>query len=102
MAAVLDAAMVAPPGPVVVLSPPPIPCEVQTTFDWDAHLAPALRRAGMDRLVLKDAPLEQAALVVSFQGPVPGWQGAFVALPALDRVLWIGERGQLSVDGEGG
>ncbi len=57
---------------VVVLSPPEIPCTVQTTHGWLHHLSPYLRREGLEVTVLTEpAP---GAVVVDWTGtgrPVP-------------------------------
>jgi hypothetical protein len=79
------------PGPVLVLGSATIPCSLQTTHDWSQHLGPALRFAGVDReLVTERDPARQAALVVSWQGPVDGYRGEATELPALEASLWIG------------
>ncbi len=70
-APVLAAAATAPEGPVLVVGGPPIPCDVQTTFDWAYHLGPHLRRGGQERPVVAEG---EGALVVDFAGdehPVP-------------------------------
>jgi len=87
--AVISAVRSAPGGPVVVLDPPAIPCGVQTTFDWDAHLGPALRRNGVDRVVVRDGDPAEATVVVSFDGPVAGWNCDDVGLSSLGQSVWI-------------
>lgn len=90
---VVEASRTAPPGVVRVVDSPAIPCDVQTSFDWDAHLGPALRRAGVDRLVTLEGPLGDAALVVSFAGAPPGGLGVERPVPLLDATMWIGRIG---------
>lgn len=53
-----------PPGPVVVIDPPAIPCGVQTTHDWVEHLGPRLRRAGQERELLVNPAPEAASSAV--------------------------------------
>ncbi len=90
LGAALEAVARARPGPVRVLGTVELPCELQSSFDWRAHLGPALRRAGLDReLLLDDAP-GQAAVILSWQGAQPGWQGYELPVPALGETLWIG------------
>ena len=43
-----------PPGPVLVVDAPEIPCALQTTHGWAYHLSPYLRRDGQEREVLED------------------------------------------------
>lgn len=74
---VIEAARSAPAGGVFVQDPPEIPCTLQTTFAWDHHLGPALRRAGEDRPVAADA--NTAALWVQW--------GSAQAAPAKDSVF---------------
>ena len=47
---------------VRVIDGPQIPCEVQTTFDWEYHLGPHLRRAGVD-----PSPNGVGELVIDFR-----------------------------------
>lgn len=75
---VLAAAAQAPDGPVLVREGPPIPCGVQTTFDWAYHLGPALRRGGQERPVVTTG---DAVLVVDFS---PGAVGTAHPVPLLD------------------
>lgn len=75
-----------PPGPVAVLAGPEIPCEVQTTFGWTAHLEPWLRRAGQERAVVEDPA--GAVLVVDF-GPDPrGEERLQVPVLGVEARLW--------------
>ncbi len=68
-APILAAAAQAPDGPVLVMGGPPIPCAIQTTFDWSYHLGPALRRGGQERPVLTEG---DGALVVDFSNGAAG------------------------------
>ncbi len=65
---VAAAVRAAPPGPVVVLAGPEIPCALQTTPPWIDHLAPYLRREGLERDVL-DSPRGDAALIIDWGCP---------------------------------
>jgi hypothetical protein len=84
------------PGPVRVVGDLEIPCALQTTHAWSAHIGPALRFAGVDRNLAfegdepSSAALEPAALVLSWEGPVEGYQGEPVRFPGLEASLWIG------------
>jgi hypothetical protein len=86
---VVEALRTAPPGPILVVDPPEIPCEIQTTHDWGAHLAPALRRAGQDREVLLEGSLERPAVVVSWRAPEPGVEGRAIRVEALGGSVWV-------------
>ncbi len=96
--AVAAAAAQAAPGHVRVLGAPPIPCSVQTTFGWDYHLGPYLRRAGQDR-DLEIVPPGEApdpssdpAITVDFDPAAPGQR---VAVPLLNddfALRWISAR----------
>jgi hypothetical protein len=61
LAATVAAIAAAPPGPVAVFAPPPIPCAVQSTHDWIEHLGPRLRYNGVERDILIDPSPEGAA-----------------------------------------
>jgi len=81
--AVAAAAAERPYGPVRVIAPPPIPCALQTTFGWEYHLGPWLRRAGHERPVViagaeGDAP--DAPITVDFR---PGAEGDLHEVPLL-------------------
>jgi hypothetical protein len=78
LAPILAAAAQAPDGPVLVLGGPPIPCDIQTTFDWAYHLGPFLRRGGQERPVVSAGAGE---LVVDFS---PDAQGERHQVPLLD------------------
>lgn len=81
--AVAEAVAAAPPGPVWVIAPPEIPCEVATALPWMEHLRPWLDRAGLDREVSEVAPGADergAALIVDW---TEGAQGTRIAVPAL-------------------
>ena len=59
----------APPGAVLVLGDPAIPCSVQTTHDWSSHLAPWLRRTGTERAVVLD-PIRAHRMIIDWRdGP---------------------------------
>ena len=59
----------APPGAVLVLGDPSIPCDVQTTHDWSSHLSPWLRRTGAERAVVLD-PVRAHRVVIDWNsGP---------------------------------
>ncbi len=71
----------APPGPILALDMPDIPCSVQTTHPWPQHLGPYLRRSGAER-ELRAAP--PAALVLRWvEGPMPEGRDG-VPIPELD------------------
>ena len=61
LSATVAAIAAAPPGPVAVFAPPPIPCAVQSTHDWIEHLGPRLRYEGVERDILIDPSPEEAA-----------------------------------------
>lgn len=67
---VVAAARRAAPGPVAVTGGPEIPCALQTTHPWAAHLGPALRRGGADREVI-EGPSAAAAVRVRWGAPGP-------------------------------
>jgi hypothetical protein len=77
------------PGTVRVVGDLEVPCELQTTHAWSAHIGPALRRAGVDRDLDFDGD-GPAALVLSWEGPVEGFRGEPVRFPGLEAELWIG------------
>ncbi len=78
------------PGPVRVVGSVGIPCALQTTHDWPEHLGPALRWRGADRNILRDDEPGDAVLVLSWDGPVEGYEGEAVPVEALEGELWIG------------
>ncbi len=78
------------PGPVLVVGTVELPCAVQTTHDWSSHLSPAMRFAGVDREIVTD-PGEPAALAVSWEGPIEGYEGEALVFPELEDELWIGK-----------
>ncbi len=80
LAAVAAAAAAAPDGPIVVRGGPEIPCAVQTTHAWASHLAPYLRRAGMEREVVEEG---RGAVLVDWTADGPGRTGAWVGVPEL-------------------
>jgi len=80
-AAIVDAARLAPYGPVRVLDPPAIPCAVQTTHPWDYHLSPYLRRAGQDRPVLLGDGGTGETITVDFR---PDARGETIPVPLLE------------------
>ncbi len=91
LGAVVHAVRHSRPGPVMVLGSAEIPCVLQTTHDWSSHLGPALRFGGVDRELIVDPDDERsAALVVSWQGPVPGYIGETIQVSAVDGELWLG------------
>jgi hypothetical protein len=91
LAAVVDAVRHSRPGPLRVVGTAQIPCEQQTTHDWASHLGPALRFAGVDReLISEPDDVREAALVVSWEGPVEGYEGEVVPVPALEGEIWLG------------
>lgn len=66
-AQVADQLAAYPPGPVLLVEPPGIPCSLQTTHGWGYHLGPYLRRAGGEREVLEDG---RGLVTLTFgQGP---------------------------------
>lgn len=72
------------PGPILVISPPEIPCEVDTALPWIEHLRPWLEYDGLDREVHEAPPGASelgAALVVDWNGG----SGVLVPVPALGR-----------------
>ncbi|MEC7946472.1 MAG: glycosyltransferase family 39 protein [Myxococcota bacterium] len=81
MAAVAAAARAAREGPVVVRGGPEIPCAVQTTHPWADHLAPYLRRAGMEREVVSDG---RGAVRVDWTRDEARRGAQWVAVPSLD------------------
>jgi len=66
---------------VVVLQAPEIPCAIQTTFGWGAHLGPFLRRSGVDRDLAQDELPQAGDLVVDFG---PAASGEAHPVPLLD------------------
>jgi Dolichyl-phosphate-mannose-protein mannosyltransferase len=76
-AAVAEAARSAPPGPVMVVAGPDIPCEVQTTPAWAEHLGPYLRREGIDREVrsVDSRPKAGDGLVVDWSNTAASEEG---------------------------
>ena len=91
LAAVITAVRHSRPGPVRVVGTVELPCSLQTTHDWSAHLGPALRYRGLARELIQDPDdPREAALVVSWEGPVPGYVGEVLPVPSLDGELWLG------------
>jgi hypothetical protein len=85
--AVAQAVRGLPAGPVAVIAGPEIPCELQTTFPWQDHLSPYLRREGLEREVI-GGPSAEAALTVDWSsGP-----GREVPVPALGRSFYLRPR----------
>jgi len=79
------------PGPILLLGTAEIPCALQTTHDWAAHVGPALRFGGVDREVFGDGDEPRpAALVLSWEGPVAGYTGEVLPIPVLEGELWVG------------
>jgi len=64
---IVDEVRIRNPSRVVVMNAPEIPCVLQTTFDWGAHLGPYLRRAGVDRELEHDVTPTTGDLVVDFR-----------------------------------
>ncbi|MED5369758.1 MAG: phospholipid carrier-dependent glycosyltransferase [Myxococcota bacterium] len=71
LSAVVEAARRAPEGPVLVLGEGSIPCEVQTTHPWSAHLAVALRRSESEREVI-GSQTAAPGLIVDWRPGQPG------------------------------
>ncbi|MBK7757912.1 MAG: glycosyltransferase family 39 protein [Deltaproteobacteria bacterium] len=79
--AVVRAVAERPPSSLAVVGSLDIPCAVQTTFPWEQHLGPALRRAGVD---VPEASPEAAGLVITL-GPAGGGAGELVVpIPELE------------------
>lgn len=81
LAAVAAAVSGAREGPVVVIGGPDIPCGVQTTHPWLGHLAPYLRRAGLERDILTDG---RGAVRIDWTQAEARRGGSWVPVPALD------------------
>lgn len=79
----------APAGPVLLIDPPEIPCELRPTFGWGEHLGPALRRAGLDRAILREGEPGDPSVTFSWRGPVQGWKNREIVVPALNQRLWV-------------
>jgi len=81
--AIGEAARAGPYGPIELIEPPAIPCDVQTTHGWAYHLSPWLRRAGLDRPIQQAGEPADAAptLVVDFRD---GADGERVSVPLLE------------------
>jgi hypothetical protein len=95
LAAVVDAVRHSRPGPVRIVGTAEIPCGLQTTHDWSSHVGPALRYAGVDRELITEPDDERAAaLVISWEGPMEGYRGEVLPVPALDGEIWIGRPGR--------
>lgn len=95
LAAVVDAVRHSRPGPVRIVGTAEIPCHLQTTHDWSSHIGPALRFAGVDReLITEPDDQREAALVISWEGAVEGYEGELLEVPALEGDLWIGRPGR--------
>lgn len=78
--AVVQAVAARPPSSLAVVGSLDVPCDVQTTFPWEQHLGPALRRAGVD---VPEAPPDAAGLVITL-GPAGEATGeTVVAIPRL-------------------
>ncbi len=89
---VVEASRQAPPGGVFVEGAPEIPCTLQTTFPWDYHLGPALRRAGQDRTVA--ASSDSAAISIVWGAPSASPSEHSVFVPTLGRWFEIHLRAQ--------
>jgi hypothetical protein len=76
-----------PPGAILVEKDYAIPCDVQTTHNWSNHLAPYLRRSGMERHVHHnpEKPHRYILRVGPGQGSIPIW-GDSVHLDIRDKV----------------
>ena len=84
MRAVESALFDAPPGAVLVIGDPPIPCSIQTTHDWSSHLSPWLRRSGTERAVVLDADRAHGVVVDWLSGP-----GQAIDVPLLGATAYI-------------
>lgn len=73
-----------PPGPILLIGAPSIPCQVQTTHDWVEHLRPYLRRSGVDRAVHQDPELAHSSIIDWTGGP-----GEKIDVPALSTSVVI-------------
>jgi hypothetical protein len=69
LAAIADVLRTAPPGPVRIIADPSIPCAIQTTHDWSAHLSPRLRHLGQERAVITDARQPHRVVIDWNSGP---------------------------------
>ncbi|MEY3211591.1 MAG: Dolichyl-phosphate-mannose-protein mannosyltransferase [Pseudomonadota bacterium] len=79
--AVVRAVAERPPTSLAVVGSLDIPCAVQTTFPWEQHLGPALRRSGVD---VPEASPDAAGLVITL-GPAGEATGdPVVPIPALE------------------
>ena len=76
-----------PPGAIFVAKDYEIPCHIQTTHRWSHHLAPYLRRAGLERRVHTDAsqPHDFVVRVGPDEGPISIWKQS-VHLDIRDRL----------------
>ena len=86
MAALLAALRARPPGELVVIAPPELPCAVQTTHPWIAHLPAALRRNGLDAWTLREDSVPGGTLTVDWRC---GLQGE-VLVPSLASGFCLG------------
>lgn len=78
LSAVAELLRTAPPGPVRIVSDPPIPCSIQTTHDWSAHLSPWLRRSGQERTIVFESSAAHRMVIDWEKGP-----GEEIAVPTL-------------------